>query len=520
VTENGEVSILAYNQVDGFCTAAAALLNFPQARLVMTSASKIGRTFAKLTEGEKQDSEIHICGVGIYSDWEDVKRPAMVLKKRGVKIFWHCGRGYMEEWCKKLEKIGAPVLIESSTNTEAICRHFPLQDNSTAQKLISIAKSDPNIIDSDTEQSAFISEWRDLILSSISAYLKYQDEEVCPATIKKLVKLELTPEDKRAIAMYRKYSDKHILRGSSKRLQKIRRLIARCAEVDEPVIITGESGTGKEYAAQLIHERSRRAGEHFRPVNCATFTGNAGLANSTLFGHVKGAFTGATSNRKGAFRSANGGTLFLDEIALLPLEVQGKLLRVLESGVVIPEGSDEAIMVDARILAATNRDIPSLIRKGEFLPDLYHRINTLRIDLPPLKEHAEDIQWILREKIIELEKEGYKVKLTKKDYEHLAGYDWPGNVRQLFKLLKRVVYLGISIPQAIEDERKLGRLEYCFEEEKADGLLPENIENIKDFEEVKRIYFTRAWELSGRNYVTAKNRLKVSINTLRKYVGR
>ncbi|MEA1996467.1 MAG: hypothetical protein U9N45_02470, partial [Gemmatimonadota bacterium] len=149
----------------------------------------------------------------------------------------------------------------------------------------------------------------------------------------------------------------------------------------------------------------------------------------------------------------------------------------------------------------------------------YHRLNTLLIDLPPLREHTEDLKSIAREKINELRDEGFRLKLTDQDYEQLAGYRWPGNVRQFFKLLKRVAYIGVPVKEAIEGERKQGRLEPSGqEEEKGDRLLPETVDEIKKLEDVKRLYSTRAWELTGRNYTLTRKKLGVSINTLRKYV--
>jgi two-component system, NtrC family, response regulator PilR len=509
--------VLSYNGVDGFCAAAAALLQHPKAELVMTSASKIGRTFASLAESGQADCNVHVCGVGFFCDWEEIEKPAQELKKKGFNILWYCGRGYLNIYREQIARVGTPVFLACATNTEGVCRHLGLGQNLWADSLLRIAASDPNLDPGDVPEE--VAAWRDLILAAIASYLKYQDEEACPATIRKLTVLKLDAEDREVIRRYRRFTDRNIIRGHSDKMKELRRLIAKCAVVDEPVILTGESGTGKEYAAQLVHERSSRAGEPFRPVNCAVFAGNPGLANSTLFGHVKGAFTGATADRKGAFLSAAGGTLFLDELGLLPLEVQGKLLRVLEEGFLLQEGSDNPVQIDVRIIAATNRDLPSMIRKGEFLPDLYHRINTLRIELPPLRSHPEDLREIAREKLTELSREGYELKFGRKDYELLAQYDWPGNVRQLFKLIKRIGYLGLSVTGALEEERRLGRLEFCPEGGTGpENLLPESEESILDFEEAKRIYFLRAWELCGKNYARTAQKLGVAVNTLRKYV--
>jgi DNA-binding NtrC family response regulator len=509
--------IVTYNGVDGFCSAAMALMRYPGAELVLSSAAKIGRTLSKLAKSEKEIAEIHLCGIGVFCEWEEAEKPARELKVNGTEIIWYCGRGYLEGMKAKLEKVSDTVFDDVSTNTKAIHDHLGLETNLWAKKLIEIAESDPNIPGSSA--SSFVADWRDFILSAITGYLKYQDEEICPSAIHKLITLELSPrEDREAIKRYRMFSDHNIIRGSSEKMKNLRRLIAKCSAIEEPIILTGESGTGKEYAAQLIHEGSKRSGEHFQAVNCAIFSGNPGLANSALFGHVQGAFTGAVSNRKGAFLCANSGTLFLDELCLLPVEIQGKLLRALEEGVIMPEGCDNPIKIDVRIIAATNQDLPKMIRRREFLPDLYHRINTIRIELPPLRTHTEDIQTIAREKLTELKKDGFKLRLTKKDYDAMSTYDWPGNVRQLFKLIKRVAYLGITVQEAIDDDRKLGSLEYGCGEEDHNCLYPESLEDVKDFEDVKSLYFQRAWELANQNYAEAARRMGIAVNTLRKHI--
>ena len=158
------------------------------------------------------------------------------------------------------------------------------------------------------------------------------------------------------------------------------------------------------------------------------------------------------------------------------------------------------------------------IRQGDFLPDLYHRINTIRVELPPLREHPEDIKQIVRDSLAELKRQDFTLKLSKKDYVCLASYTWPGNVRQLFKLIKRVAYLGISVQEAITDESKQGRLEFCGQDDEQKDWLPDSFDAVEDFEEIKRKYFFRAWELSGENYSATARKIGVAVNTLRKYV--
>jgi len=300
----------------------------------------------------------------------------------------------------------------------------------------------------------------------------------------------------------------------------LRARIRRCAEVDEPVLIVGESGTGKEYVAHLIHERSERAMGPLIPVNCALFAGNPALANSTLFGHVKGAFTGAIGNRDGAFVCADTGILFLDEVAELPLEVQAKFLRVLEDGWVTPEGADRPRKVDVRVVAATNRDLPSMIRRGEFRADLYHRLDTLLIRVPPLREHVQDVEVIARQILPTLQPEAPESMLSPKDIEHLRGYDWPGNVRQLIKVLKRSLYLGVSIGEAIDEERRLGPLaDQSRDQGAACPLWPLTVDQVRPIREVRREYAARALELHGGNWAATARTLGIAVNTLRSYIN-
>ena len=278
------------------------------------------------------------------------------------------------------------------------------------------------------------------------------------------------------------------------------------------MLITGESGVGKEYVAHLIHEGSARAMEPMTPVNCALFAGNAGLANSVLFGHRKGAFTGAAKDRDGAFVAADGGTLFLDEVGELPAAVQAKFLRVLEDGWVTPEGADKPVrQVDVRIIAATNRDLACAIRAGQFRADLYHRLDTLRIDVPPLREHIEDLRPIV----------AGVGDLAEQDIGRLESYDWPGNVRQLFKVLRRAACLDMSVADAIEQERRLGALTPVEVGEGGErSLLPNVADDLRPLRDVQRDYALRALELCDGVYAAAARRLDIAINTLRSYAKR
>ncbi|UCC56565.1 MAG: sigma-54-dependent Fis family transcriptional regulator [Gammaproteobacteria bacterium] len=228
--------------------------------------------------------------------------------------------------------------------------------------------------------------------------------------------------------------------GSSRKIQQVRKLIEQVADSEANVLILGESGTGKEVVARNLHYHSSRREHPFVPVNCGAIPGD--LLESELFGHEKGAFTGAISNREGRFAMAEGGTLFLDEIGDMSLNMQVKILRVLQEKTFERVGSDKSSKTNVRIIAATHRNLEEAIQAGEFREDLYYRLNVFPIDMPPLRERVEDIPLLVNELIrrIEHEKRG-SVRLSPGAIYALCQYNWPGNVRELANLVERLAIL-------------------------------------------------------------------------------
>jgi transcriptional regulator with PAS, ATPase and Fis domain len=231
------------------------------------------------------------------------------------------------------------------------------------------------------------------------------------------------------------------VRGENSTIEGIFEVLRRVAPTNISVLIEGQSGTGKELLARAIHNNSRRRDKPFKPVNCAGFS--VTLLESELFGHVKGAFTGAASDRKGLFEIADKGTLFLDEIGDMPLAMQAKLLRFLEDGIIIPVGSNKQIVVDVRVISATNHDLTQLIEKRKFRQDLYFRIKGVNIVLPALRDRAEDIplltEYFLKEAAAET---GSAVTgITEAAQTVLSSYDWPGNIRQLRNCIRTMVVM-------------------------------------------------------------------------------
>ncbi len=245
--------------------------------------------------------------------------------------------------------------------------------------------------------------------------------------------------------------------GSSRPMQKVFELIARVARTDITILIQGESGTGKELVARAIHDESTRARQPFVVVNCGAIPEN--LLESELFGHVRGAFTGALRDKKGLFEEAHTGTIFLDEIGELPIALQVKLLRFLQEGEIKRVGSNHTMLLDVRVIAATNRDLEEMVEQGRFRSDLFYRLNVIRLDLPPLRERPEDIPLLARHF---LQKFATRLRRPARDFTsaaltRLIRHDWPGNVRELENAIERAVALSLDaeidvleLPEALQ----------------------------------------------------------------------
>lgn len=230
--------------------------------------------------------------------------------------------------------------------------------------------------------------------------------------------------------------------GEHPSIVKLRSLITKIAATDVTVLITGESGSGKEIVARSIHDLSTRKHAPFVPVNCAAIPHE--LLESEMFGHERGAFTGAANARGGLFWTANGGTLFLDEIGEMPLQLQAKLLRVLEDSTIRPVGSDRWSRVDVRVVAASNVDLPAAVKKGTFREDLFYRLQIVPIMIPPLRERRSDIPVLVDYFLARMRARmpGHTWTVSPEAMVRLWSYDWPGNVRELDHTVERLVILS------------------------------------------------------------------------------
>lgn len=273
-------------------------------------------------------------------------------------------------------------------------------------------------------------------------YLKkpFPPKELLAVIEKGLRQRDLEMENRRLRSELReKYRFTNLV-GASPAMQQVCRLIERVGPTESTVLILGESGTGKEVIARALHETSNRSSRRFLKVNCSALADS--LLESELFGHVRGAFTGAVNARRGLFEAANGGTLLLDEVGDTSPALQAKLLRVLQEGEIRPVGGTEDRTVDVRVLAATNRDLKERITQGLFREDLYFRLNVVSLALPPLRDRREDIPLLVRHFLHKKAPEGQSPPgLGPGVMEALVGYGWPGNIRELENLIERAVVL-------------------------------------------------------------------------------
>ncbi|HEY9404104.1 MAG TPA: sigma-54 dependent transcriptional regulator [Pyrinomonadaceae bacterium] len=302
--------------------------------------------------------------------------------------------------------------------------------------------------------------------------------------------------------------------GRSPRMQAVYQMVETVAAVQSTVLITGESGTGKELVARAVHNLSPRSDKPFVSINCGAFTET--LLESELFGYVRGAFTGATANRKGLFEAADRGTIFLDEIGEMSPAMQVKLLRVLQERKVRPVGGHEELSVDARVIAATNRDLPAMVKAGTFREDLFYRVSVIPIELPPLREKREDIPELVThfaEKYCA--QAGRSLGVSERAMELLERYSWPGNVRELEHTVERAVALERT--DQIQPERLPEQITNYNPARVADALdLPDDGLNLTaHLDQLEKTYLLEALRRTGGNQTRAAELLQLSVRSLR-----
>jgi DNA-binding NtrC family response regulator len=302
--------------------------------------------------------------------------------------------------------------------------------------------------------------------------------------------------------------------GKSKRFLELLKLAEHVAPTDSTVLIQGESGTGKEVVARYVHNLSNRSDGPFLSINCGALPEN--LLESELFGHVKGSFTGAVRDKQGLFAAARGGSFFLDEVGEMPPSLQVKLLRVLQEREAIPVGATEAIPVDVRIIAATNRELEEEIRRGNFRSDLFYRLNVIALNLPPLRERRDDLLLLIESFLQQLGIEaGTEPKaLASEALDAVMVYEWPGNVRELENALEHATVLSrgslidaASLPERITKRRK-------------EPLVAERSYRNPTLEVIERAYIMWVLQAEGGNKTRAAEVLGIDPSTLYRKLSR
>ncbi|MGQ0542278.1 MAG: sigma-54-dependent transcriptional regulator [Blastocatellia bacterium] len=341
------------------------------------------------------------------------------------------------------------------------------------------------------------------------------DVEELKLIVKKTLEKQALIDENRAFkrAQRERGSIKNII-GNSSKMQAIYQMIETVAEVQSTVLINGESGTGKELVARAIHDLSPRAEKPFISINCGAFTET--LLESELFGYVKGSFTGANSNRKGLFEAAHKGTIFLDEIGEMSPAMQVKLLRVLQERRVRPVGAHDELPIDARVIAATNRDLKQMSLDGQFREDLFYRISVIPINLPPLRDRREDITDLVSHFIQKFcEQTGRTLTVSPKSMQLLENYMWGGNVRELEHTIERAVALERG--DEIQPERFPEHItNYNPDRINAEFELPDDGLNLTaHLENLEKTYVVEALRKTAGNQTKAADLLQMQVRSLR-----
>lgn len=487
-----------------YAVAAAVLLRSLKGEVDILGMSKRYLPEFLLSDGAKW-KHIYLVGISLGGDEKLLVEALQALRKKQVEVTWISGLDMSVSQRKNIAPLLKVQVFGNSYFNGALVKAV-----GQAFK-VDVATILPYAIEKNKLPKS-VPPYHELIAAAMYVHRCYQDELPYATAIRYLAnqvaESAWSSDMRHVIELYRRYGNRELV-GHSPVICELRDYIERIAAHPEArVLILGESGTGKETVASQIHTRSPRCNEPFYAFNCASV--NKELLESRFFGHEKGAFTGADKQALGLFELADGGTLFLDEIGELPLEAQGTLLRVLEGGRFMRLGGKEEIKTDVRLVTATNRNLPKMVREGKFREDLFMRLNVVQIRVPSLREHREDIReiadfwWF----------EKFRRHLSEAQITALKSYDYPGNVRELLNLLERA---------AVLDETDFDRLLAKHKEMNA-GLLDSDPQETSDIfsndelEEVIRRHIKKVFVKYDHNLSRASSALKISRNTLRKYV--
>jgi len=449
--------------------------------------------------GASRWSRIYMLGVSLSGDPDALADALARLKAKKVSVKWISALEMPDEIAESLRGL-VEVSVFDDSLLEAVGRSFGVDVDEFMPFL-----KDPKRAPAD------VREYFTLIATAQFYYRNYQDESLY-ATAARYLANGVKPcawesGVKAAVEHYDRYGGRELL-GKSHVMAMLQDRINRVAAHEHArVLILGESGTGKETVAQQIHTKSPRRKMPFISFNCASVTKN--LLEDRFFGHEKGSFTNAIERTDGLFLMADGGTLFLDEIGEMSPEVQALLLRVLEGGRFMRVGGREELRCDVRLVTATNRDLPSLVREGKFREDLYQRLNVVQLRTPSLREHKEDIPVIANAWWRRFH--GNHV-LKDEQLAALMDYDYPGNVRELINILDRATALEEEDFVLLMREHKEMNAGLSSGLELKSGRIPDKLED------AIRIHVRRVYEKCGQNLTRASEALDVSRNTVRKYL--
>ena len=449
--------------------------------------------------------EALLLGVGLSADPARLGAALRALRKTGITIRWISAAAF-------------PVPPEVPEEVRSLFEaHVGESDNLPGAVEEALGGGEDGLLElhADPARTAVSRAWRERVDAAGWSFANSHDFAALESIARDLAG-RVSPDRwdagaKRLVEAFRQFGYRR-LQTSSPAMRRLRKDISRVARSRAMrVLVTGESGVGKETVAQQIHVQSGRSGP-FLAFNCATVAKD--LLESRLFGHAKGAFTGATEARRGLFREADGGTLFLDEIGELPGELQGVLLRVLQEGRILPVGERET-KVDVRVVAATNRDLATLVREGRFREDLFWRLSAVTLEVPPLRARKEDFRSLVRE-LWKSFAPGRK-PISEEDIALLAEWDWPGNVRQLANVLERAaIFEDRTIAELLAEEKARSGNSFGGAAVPALPASPDSTDDSLDA--AIKTHIRRVLEKCGGNASAAARALGISRNTVRAHL--
>ena len=492
---------LSYLAASAAVVAAAS----PEDKLTVRAISMAALAPTLETLGPQFD-EILILGVGLEKSLTRLATAVEALQQKGIRVIWISSRPQPNPWLVELQmrnlKGFDSIFVSEDSLVSAVAQYFP----TASSKIFNFFYL---YEDAQRGEGSYASDYSELQEAAGFCQRTRNDCELFEVVVRALAKHQPPNQWEKcltdAVRDYRNYGYREFL-GTSPATARIRSEIHQAAGFDGRVMILGASGTGKETIALQIHANSARRHHEFIAFNCTSLT--LDLLEDRFFGHEKGAFTGADTERQGLFERADGGTLFLDEIAELPLPAQALLLRVLEEGRLTRLGGHKEIPVNVRLITATNRNLFKLVREKKFRLDLFFRLNTFIVEVPPLVERLEDVAEIAKDWWYTHHKE----YLKDESLAALKTYNYPGNVRELVNVLERASLAGQdSIPELMKRQCCYGAQLFCAEN--GAEVYPDNLEAAKAFH-IRTVY-----QKNGCNQARAAKALGIAVNTLKKYLA-